>query len=192
MMSKEKIVKKKVLPGEELAVIEEYNNGKGSYQQDGSVRAAELGETRLNSEKRAIEVVKYTKELTLPEEFSDVIAETGSVTRRDARVDIFKIGKKIVEPTYSGVLHVNEVNREFSKNLEMALRNGDIIKARIVNTKNRLIQLSMLSSEYGVLYAYCGRCGTVLQNDHGRLTCTKCNRVERRQVARNYGKEDIT
>ncbi|MBN1683078.1 exosome complex RNA-binding protein Csl4 [Candidatus Bathyarchaeota archaeon] len=183
--------KKKVMPGEKLAVIEEYNKGRGSYQQNGIIRASEVGEAKINQEKRAIEVVKYTKELILPEEGLDVIAETGSVTRRDARVDIIKIDKKLIDPTYSGVLHVNEVNREFSRNLEMALRTGDIIKAKIINTKNRLIQLSMLGQEYGVLYAYCARCGTILQNDHGRLTCTKCNRVERRQIARNYGKEEI-
>jgi len=158
-MSKVRNVNRKVFPGEELAVIEEYNVGEGSYQEDGLVRSEELGETRLNKEKRALEVEKVTKHLNLPLEGVIIIAETGSVTRRDARVDIFRVdGKKIV-PTYTGVVHINDVAREFSRNLEQALRSGDIVRAVVANTKNRIIQLSMAGPEYGVVYAYCSRCG---------------------------------
>ena len=191
-MSKVRNVKRKVFPGEELAVIEEYNVGEGSYQEDGLVRSEELGETRLNKEKRALEVKKVTRRLNLPLEGVIVIAEAGSVTRRDARVDIFRVdGKKIV-PTYTGVVHINDVAREFGRNLEQALRSGDIVRAVVANTKNRIIQLSMAGPEYGVVYAYCSRCVGILENQNGRLTCPRCKRVERRQIARSYGKEDIS
>jgi exosome complex component CSL4 len=191
-MSKAKNIKRKVFPGEELAVIEEYNKGEGSYQDDGLVRSEELGETRLNKEKRALEVKKVTKPLNLPLEGVIVIAEAGSVTRRDARVDIFRVDGKKVEPTYTGVIHISDVAREFGRNLEQALRSGDVVRAVVANTKNRIIQLSMAEPEYGVVYAYCSRCGGILENQKGRLTCPNCKRVERRQIARSYGKEDIS
>jgi exosome complex component CSL4 len=191
-MSKVRNIKRKVFPGEELAVIEEYNIGEGSYQEDGLVRSEELGETKLNKEKRALEVKKVTRHLNLPLEGVIVIAETGSVTRRDARVDIFRVDGKKIEPTYTGVVHISDVAREFGRNLEQALRSGDIVRAVVANTKNRIIQLSMAGPEYGVVYAYCSRCGGILENQKGRLTCPKCKRVERRQIARSYGKEDIS
>jgi exosome complex component CSL4 len=191
-MSKVRNIKRKVFPGEELAVIEEYNDGEGSYQEDGLVRSEELGEIRLNKEKRALEVKKVTRHLNLPLEGVIVIAEAGSVTRRDARVDIFRVDGKKIEPTYTGVVHISDVAREFGRNLEQALRSGDIVRAVVANTKNRIIQLSMASPEYGVVYAYCSRCGGILENQKGRLTCPKCKRVERRQIARSYGKEDIS
>ncbi len=191
-MSKVSNIKRKVFPGEELAVIEEYNVGEGSYQEDGLVRSEELGETRLNKEKRALEVKKVTRRLNLPLEGVIVIAEAGSVTRRDARVDIFRVNGKKIEPTYTGVVHISDVAREFGRNLEQALRSGDIVRAVVANTKNRIIQLSMAGPEYGVIYAYCSRCGGILENQNGRLTCPKCKRVERRQIARSYGKEDIS
>ncbi len=191
-MSKAGNIKRKVFPGDELAVIEEYNDGEGSYQEDGLVRSEELGETRLNREKRALEVKKVTKPLNLPVEGAIVIAEAGSVTRRDARVDIFRIDGKKIEPTYTGVIHISDVAREFGRNLEQALRSGDIVRAVVANTKNRIIQLSIAGPEYGVIYAYCSRCGGILENQKGRLTCPNCKRVERRQTARSYGKEDIS
>ena len=191
VMSKTRFDKKEVFPGEKLAVIEEFSDGEGTYEADGQVRSAELGDVKLNQRERTVEVDKKTKELNLPVEGTEVIAETGSVTRRDARVDIFKVGKKRAEPTWTGVLHASDVAREYSRDLEMALRNGDVIKAKIVNTKNRLIQLSMAGPEYGVVYAYCSRCGNLLERQKGRLTCPKCNRVERRQTARTYGTEEL-
>ena len=191
-MSKVSNIKRKVFPGEELAVIEEYNVGEGSYQEDGLVRSEELGETRLNKEKRALEVKKVTRRLNLPLEGVIVIAEAGSVTRRDARVDIFRVDGKKIEPTYTGVVHISDVAREFGRNLEQALRSGDIVRAVVANTKNRIIQLSMAGPDYGVVYAYCSRCGGILENQNGRLTCPRCKRVERRQIARSYGKEDIS
>jgi len=191
-MSKQKTAKRKVFPGDELAVIEEYNNGKGSYQKDGLVRSEELGETRLNVERRALEVKKVTRELNLPVEGVVVHAEAGSVTRRDARVDIFRIGGKKITPTYTGVIHISDAAREFDRNLEMALRQGDIVRAVVANTKNRILQLSIAGPDYGVVYAYCSRCGGILEMEKGKLTCPKCKRIERRQYARSYGKEDIS
>jgi len=185
-------INQKVFPGEELAVIEEYNEGKGSYQEEGLVRSEELGETKINQESRALDVNKYTRRLNLPEEGGIVIAETGSVTRRDARVDITLLNGKKCAPTWTGVIHQNDVAREFGRNVEAALRTGDILKARIVNTKNTIIQLAMDGPEYGVIYAYCSHCGGVLDYERGQLVCQTCKRVERRQIARSYGKEDIT
>lgn len=190
-MSKTHFDKKEVFPGEKLAVIEEYSDGEGTYEAEGQVRSSELGDARLNQRDRSVDVEKRTRKLNLPVEGVEVIAETGSVTRRDARVDIFMVGGKRVEPTWTGVLHAMDVAREYSRDLEMALRNGDVIKARIVNTKNRLIQLSMAGPEYGVVYAYCSRCGNLLELQKGRLACAKCNRVERRQTARTYGTEEL-
>ena len=181
----------KVFPGDALAVIEEYNDGRGSYTDDGLVRSEEIGETRLDTDRRAIEVSKATRTLNLPAEGSVVFAETGSVTRRDARVDIIRLNGKPCEPTWTGYIHQNDVAREFSRNLETAMSTGDIIKARIANTKNTIIQLTIDSPDLGVVYAYCTHCGGVLDYQRGQLVCPNCRRVERRQTARSYGKEDL-
>jgi exosome complex component CSL4 len=189
--AKARFEEKEVFPGDELAVIEEFMDGEGSYIEDDFVRSEEFGESRYDLEMRVVEVEKKTPELVLPKEGMEVVAETGSVARKDARVDIFMVDGRIVHPTYTGVIHISNVSREYIKNMDIAMRNGDIIKAKIINTKNHLIQLSMEGADYGVIYAYCSRCGTMLEKDKGRLHCPKCNRVERRQMARTYGMEEL-
>ncbi len=191
MAKKHEIEEKEVFPGERLAVIEEYNEGEGTYQSDGEVRSAEIGVTRHDGATRSVAVEKKTPEITVPEEGMVAVAEVGSVARRDARVNIFMLNGRHIHPTYSGVIHISDISRDYTKNIDMALRNGDTVKGRIVNVKNRLNQMSLADPEYGVVYAYCSRCGGLLELDRGRLTCPDCGRVERRKTARSYGKEEL-
>lgn len=190
-MPKKLFEDKDVYPGEKLAVIEVLEDGPGSYQRNGDVRSSELGTAHYDLDKRQVNVKKKTKDLILPEEGLVVIAEAGSVMRRDARVDILMIDGKHIEVPYTGVIHISDAGRGYVKDLGMALRNGDIVKAEIINVKNRLIQLSIRDPEYGVVYAYCSRCGTILEERQGRLHCPKCNRTQRRKLAKTYGKEEL-
>jgi len=191
MAKKRNIDGKEVFPGERLAVMEEYNEGEGTYQSDGEIRSAEIGVTRHDGATRSVAVEKKTPEIIVPEEGMIAVAAVGSVARRDARVDIFMLDGRHIHPTYSGVIHISDISRDYTKNIDMALRNGDTVKGRIVNVKNRLNQMSLADPDYGVVYAYCSRCGGLLESDRGRLTCPDCGRMERRKTARSYGKEEL-
>ena len=180
-----------VFPGEELAIIEEFLNGTGAYQHDGVVRSAELGRASFDLEKREVEISKRTRELILPRKGLDIVGEVGAVQRRKANVDIFIIdGREIASP-YTGVIHISNVSGGFVKNMGLAVRSGDVIKASIINTKNRIVQLSIEGSDYGVIYAFCSRCSTTLDHQKTRLHCPSCDRIERRKVAKTYGVEKL-
>ena len=187
-----KMANKDVFPGEKLAVIEVLQKGAGTYQLDGDVRSAELGRAHFDLRDRRVKVDKKTRDLVLPLEGLDVMAEVGSVMRRDARVDIFRIDGKSVPKPWTGEIHISSVEREFSRDMAMAMKNSDIIKARIINTKNRMLMLSVRGPEYGVVYGHCSRCGTLLELQQGRLNCPKCDRGERRKIASTYGREEFT
>jgi exosome complex RNA-binding protein Csl4 len=74
-MSKTRFDKKGVFPGEKLAVIEEFSDGEGTYEADGQVRSAELGDVKLNQRERTVEVDKRTRELNLPLEGTGSLEE---------------------------------------------------------------------------------------------------------------------
>lgn len=187
----ERLREKGVLPGDELAVIEEFMLGEGVYQSDATIRSETLGTAFFNLKSHLANVKKRTRELVVPQEGDTVIAEVGSVVRRDARVDIFIVEGKLIYPSFSGVIHISDISKSYVKNIDMALRSGDIIKARVVNTKNRLNQISMEGKQYGVVYAFCSRCGGLLEMNKHRLTCPNCDRTERRQTASTYGTEEL-
>ncbi len=190
-MPKKNFEDRDVMPGDKLAIIEVFQDGSGAYQQDGHVRSEELGKAHFDLDKRNVSVEKKTRELILPKEGMEVLAEAGSVMRRDARVDIFNINGRRIYVPFAGVIHISDAGPRSIRDLGMALRNGDIVKARIINVKNRMIQLSMRNPEHGVVYAHCSRCGVLLDLDQGRLHCSKCDRVERRKMAKTYGEEEL-
>jgi exosome complex component CSL4 len=184
-------LEKNVFPGEKLAVIEEFNEGPGTYQEEGEIRSTEIGISKLDTDRRALYIEKKTRELILAEKGMEIIAEVGSVARRDARIDIFMLNGKHIHPTHSGVIHISDLSRDYIKNIDSALKSGDILKGKLVNIVNRLNQTSLEGSEYGVIYAYCSRCGGLLEQKQGKLICPDCGRIERRKTAKNYGKEEL-
>ncbi|RLI19553.1 RNA-binding protein, partial [Candidatus Bathyarchaeota archaeon] len=60
-----------VFPGDKLAVIEEFLNGPGAYEEDGVVRSAELGDVKFDLERREVRVSKRTRTPILPVEGLD-------------------------------------------------------------------------------------------------------------------------
>jgi len=180
-----------VFPGEELAVIEEFIDGVGAYQYNGVVRSSELGRARFDLDKREVEISKKTKKLILPLEGLDVVGEVGAVKRRMANVDVFIIDGRETASAYTGVISITSVQRGYVKNLGLAVRSSDIVKAMIINTKNRIVQLSMKGEDYDVIYAYCSKCGTMLERRKTRLHCPRCGRIERRKAAETYGVENL-
>ncbi len=191
MPKAKKKMEKGTFPGEKLAVIEEYSDGPGTYQKDGAVRSSTIGTTTIDKARRELVIKKTTPMIVVPDEGMEIIAQVGSVARRDARLDIFVIDGKHIHPTTSGVIHISDLSRDYLKNIDMAVRSGDVVKGKLINTKNRLNQTSLKGSEYGVIYGFCSRCGGLLEKKEGRLTCPDCGRMERRKTANTYGKEKL-
>lgn len=177
-----------VYPGERLAVEEEFLGGKGTYNDKGIIRSEELGKVIYDIGEREVRVSKATREPIIPREGLEVIGEVGSIQRRMANVDVFMISGREISRPYTGVIYPLP-SKSYSRSLDTAVRSGDIIKGRIINTKNRVLQISIDEEEYGVILAYCSKCGFPLEYRRTRLHCPKCGRADRRKVAKQYGLE---
>ncbi len=177
-----------VCPGERLAVEEEFLSGRGTYSEKGVIRSEELGKALYDLKRREVNVSKATREALYPCEGLEVIGEVASVQRRMANVDVFMISGREASRPYTGVIYPS-ASTSYSRSLDLAVRGGDIIRGRIVNTKNRVLQISIEGEEYGVILAYCSKCGSQLEYRRTRLHCPRCGRVDRRKVAKLYGLE---
>ena len=71
-MENKSIKKGKVMPGDELAVIEEFESGKGTYEIKGQIRASVLGETTVDNKKKFIQINESIKRSRLPKENDQV------------------------------------------------------------------------------------------------------------------------
>jgi exosome complex component CSL4 len=179
-----------VVPGDQLCVIEELMPGFGTYERDGIVYAATSGGVAIDLKDRSIRVLEGdgSMRLALPVRGDIVVGEVTNAWEQRAEVIIVKRNDEDVLSTYVGEIHISNVTRRFVKSMGDVLRQGDIVRAAVLNTHEIPVQLSLVGPEFGVLGAKCVKCGYELTlTTYNNLICLRCENRETREVAKDYG-----
>lgn len=181
-----------VVPGEDLAVIEELLSGPGTYaDDDGTIYSSTTGQVVVDTSNKTVTVYPRVHLPVMPHEGSVVIGQVSSVQDKVATVQIFKIGSKYLSSgSFTGSLHVSMVSPEYVKSMFDAFKVGDIIRATVASDKNLAYKLSTIDRKLGVLYAFCSRCGFPLVKRR-KLQCQVCENIEERRLAPDYGRADF-
>ncbi len=179
---------RKVSPGDEICVIEEFLPGPGTFEVDGIVRATLTGVVNVDLMTRVAFVKPLVREPRMPER-GDVVYGVVQVVRDEFA--IIKIigdgqGRRYSVP-YTGLLHISQATEKFVKDLYEVLRMGDVVKAKVLSN---YLPYNLTLKEYrlGVVMAFCGRCGERLVKSGSEvLKCPSCGNTERRKVSSDYG-----
>ncbi|MEM0198681.1 MAG: exosome complex RNA-binding protein Csl4 [Desulfurococcaceae archaeon] len=175
-----------IVPGENIAVIEEAIPTSGVYvDEKGYIRALFAGTALLDKYRKTAGVKPLSKR-----EFSlkpGSIAE-GVVTSVSEDVAVVRIysanGSRILGAI--GLLHVSQLTSEFVVDIYEYIKPSDLVKAKVLNAHPPYI-LSTREPSLGVLLAHCGNCGRELYlMPSGILRCNNCGNHERRKVAVGY------
>jgi len=180
-----------VVPGDPLAVIEEYNPGEGTYvDESGWIRAAVKGIARFDVQARTVEV-SPERPLRVPRANTDAVGVVTQVRHDVVLVELY--GKVRLQPTprweyeysgrFLGAIPIANISEEYVKDIADYYRPGDVVLVRVLNNQNPF-HLATKQPQYGVLYAECSRCGTRLEPVNQRtMKCPKCGHVEKRKVS---------
>ncbi len=177
-----------ILPGEQLASIEEFEGGKNTYlTPDGTVRAAAVG-TKVYDLKRRVIKVEPKNSPMLPK-VGDIIV--GFVEMQFASmisVKILYIDGKKSRSGFSAIASIR-LGGGRDRRDRPVFRHGDIIRGRVTSLLNSTVHLTLAEREFGVLFATCFMCGgnTVRVND--TLKCIECGAYEPRKPTHDYGLE---
>ena len=177
----------KVMIGDYLGTIEEFMPGDGTFEEDGKIYAAKMGVKSVDAKKHLAEV----KGKTLPSlKLGDVVfGEVVSVKNNNVIVIAGKIlGQKgaIDERT---LIYVSNISDSYVDKPDNVFAVGDIVKAKVIKKDDNLTDLSTKGG-FGVVKAFCKRCRhPLVKSDKGqdKLKCSSCARIEKRQVASDYG-----
>ncbi len=178
------------MPGDELATIEEYIPGKGTYvDEDGVIRAAFYGIAVYEEQHKRV-YVKPRKQVKLPQQGSEVVALVTQVRHDVVISDIYGVVVTAPRPRWlyelSGPLTagipIANVADEYIKDLHEYYRVGDIIVAKVVGTNP--YTLLTKPPQYGAIYGICSRCGGILKYSNDRsMKCSRCGNVEKRKAS---------
>lgn len=180
------MTKKTVLPGELVAVSEEFMAGEGTYDQDGKIYSSYVGELDLDTQQKVARVKAFNPPVQL--KVGDVVYGTvRDVKETMAMVTLFQ-----AEGTDRGIsseteasLHISKISSGYTESIRNELRKTDIIRAEVIQTSPSL-QLATDRDNLGVLRALCIRCRSHLSRKGRDLYCENCERTESRKAASDY------
>lgn len=175
-------------PGEKLGVIEEFISGKGTYVEDGGIYSSITGKLVLDVAKREIQIQPRTRQPLIPREGDIVFGKVTNVQARTLTTSILQINDSQIPIPFTGIMHISDVSRGYIETMNDAFKAGDLIRTKVISTKNREVHLSTQNENLGVIQALCTRCGGHLVLRRTRLRCNVCNKIEKRKIIANYGK----
>ena len=183
---------KVILPGEQVATMEELMPGEGTYEDNGIIRASRLGLYEIDSKNRRAKIRPLT---SIPVEIKTgniVLAKINSVRSNMVIADVIHVvGKnRQVSGDTNATLRVSEISNGYTKDPSTEYSTGDIIRAKVTQVRPSL-QLATKDRDLGVIKAMCSKCRRPLEQKGNILQCQNCNNKERRKIAIDYGNYDI-
>ena len=177
---------KKVLPGDEVAIAEEYMSGEGTYEKDGKIFASAVGELDLDAREKLAKVILDNPPVVLQE--GDLVI--GEVTDAKPAMAIVNVlaqegrDRAVSSETLASV-HVSKLSSSYVEDAGDVMRPGDIIRAQVIQV-DPSVQLSTAGPHFGVIRALCGRCRNPMERKGRSLYCEHCDRSENRKLADDY------
>jgi exosome complex component CSL4 len=178
---------KLVLPGDKIAVIEEFVPDESCYEKDGGIYSSFLGHVETDRKKHKISVIPEKSHRAI-ENGAIGVGRVEFVKKQIAAVNIYHLNKEEIAVPVSAVLHISEVSRRFVKNMYEVARPGDWVKFKIIRA-NKPVYISFLDDGLGVVNSYCIQCGHELQiKRRNMLECPNCDLIQMRITSKHYGR----
>ncbi|MCX8190079.1 MAG: exosome complex RNA-binding protein Csl4 [Candidatus Diapherotrites archaeon] len=185
-------MKRIVVPGEDLAEVEEFIEGENTYQEGEKVRSAVVGFATYDSKSHEVKVVP-DKRVKVFEIGTKVIGQVVASRKTRILVNIAPIecnDERIVLPKTKATLFVSKIADRFVKEISEEYKIGDIIVAEIDDIKPYGLYLRTNKPNLGVLKAFCSRCRSPLHYNNAKLLCKKCGSIEHRKISSEYSIRD--
>jgi exosome complex component CSL4 len=179
-----------VLPGDALAISEEFLPGKNAYDANGTVRALLMGNAVRDLSQREVSVKPFSVAKT-PSVGDVVTGQVEAAQSSTANMKIYYLNGAPTQGGFAGSILLREDRGGGRGVRRTQVKLGDIVRAKVVSTMNAIIALSINEPHLGVIATLCSNCGNPLSRGDGRARCDQCGNVEERKFADDFGREPI-
>ncbi|MDV3292967.1 MAG: exosome complex RNA-binding protein Csl4 [Nitrososphaerales archaeon] len=179
-----------VLPGDQVAVSEEYLPGAHVYDDSGLLRALAVGTVRRDPQSKEISVAPAAP-ANLLKVGDYVTGQVESASTSNSSVMIYYVNGRPTDKEFSGMLMLRSGRRERGVREGPPVKLGDVVRCRLYSMMNGIIHLSIDEDRAGVVFALCGNCGRPLLRGGNRAKCDECGNVEERKLASDFGQTPI-
>jgi exosome complex component CSL4 len=175
-----------VLPGDRVAVSEEFLPGPHTYDDSGLIRALVMGTVRRDPKNMEISVEPVVKPKMI-RVGDTVVGQVETTQASVASVKTYYLNGVPTDKDFSGSLSLRSGRPGRGGPRGPPVKLGDIVRCRVVSLLNGIIHLTISEEETGVVYALCGNCGRPLLRGGNKAKCDECGNVEERKLASDFG-----
>ena len=177
------------LPGDKLAVSEEFLPGGHTYDDRGKIRSLVVGSVQKDMKSMEISVTAAKEADTI--KIGDwITGQVEGAQSNSANVKLYFLNGNLTHKDFSGMLTLRNLGggRERGARRSTPVKSGDIVRARVFSLLNGIIHLTIDEPDMGVVAALCSNCGRpLLKGNATRAKCDECGNVEERKLARDFG-----
>jgi len=186
LLNKQRIV----MPGTELATIEEYTPGEGVYVDRGIIKSSILGQVYVDFKNRTISVRSLKRTKSMPKRGETIHAYVTGIPRDDiALLKIFADeNMNLYKSEFTGILHISQASDKILKSIYDVIKISDILRASVLIGDKIPYVLSIRQPLNGVVLAFCSLCGATLRRVPGtnKVGCPRCGNIETRKISPYY------
>ena len=173
-----------VLPGDKIAIMEEYETGKNAYDDGHTIRATVIGQSEIDKKGRVVNV-KNHKSISIPENGDIVIGTVEAVMGSMIAVLINYINSKPVKSQVECICATRSIRK---RNVALV---KDLVKLKIIGHLNGAIHATMQEPELGVLFTKCRKCGMDVKPLRDIVKCIECGWTDDRKLSNDFLKSDF-
>lgn len=171
-------------PGDKIALIEEYEGGKNTFDDGHIVRSTVVGLTELNKKNRTAEV-QNVKLMSIPKVNDVVIGTVVAVMSSMIAVMIQYVNGVKIKSNVECICQTRNIRKK-----TVALLN-DVIKLKIISHLNGTIHAAISEPDLGVLFTRCRKCGGNVIPMRDAIKCVDCSWIDERKLSKDFGNKDL-
>ena len=164
-----------VLPGDKIAITEEYEAGNNACDDGHIVRSTVIGENEIDKKERLVNVRSH-KTTSVPEKDDIVIGTVEAVMGSMMAVLIKYINGKPVKSQVECICPTRNIRK---RNVALV---KDLVKLKIVGTLNGAIHATIQEPSLGVLFTKCRKCGMDVKPLRDIIKCVECGWTDDRKL----------
>ena len=173
-----------VLPGDKIAITEEYEAGNNACDDGHIVRSTVIGENEIDKKERLVNVKNY-KSTSIPEKDDIVIGTVEAVLGSMIVVLIKYINSKPVKSQVECICATRSIRK---RNIALV---KDLVKLKIIAHLNGAIHATVQEPELGVLFTKCRKCGMDVKPLRDIVKCVECGWTDDRKLSSDFLKTDF-
>lgn len=175
---------KPTLPGDKIAIIEEYETGQNTFDDGQSIRSLVIGTSEFDKTNRIAKINEMRKPAVA--QVNDVVTGNISALMNNMfAINILYINGK---STHSGLECICQARGAKKR---IMVRVGDIVSAKIISHLNGVVHAIISEPELGVLFTQCNRCGAKVVSMGSSIKCVDCGYIEERKLSTKFGNSDF-